>query len=129
MISALPSFWVGRNIVFVLGRDKGYTVKYIAFAWRSSRGRSPRELLKAKEYIWLYILSPVLIRTVYHLIFNVTYSLAATDKKSFKHKINKIYCAIQTSVNVIICIYLSTAFSCEFAIVSSFTSPETLQQC
>ena len=38
----------------VLGRDKEYTVKY-----------SPRELPKAKGYIWPYILRQVLIRTVY----------------------------------------------------------------
>ena len=36
------------------------------FAWRSSRGRSPRELLNAKGYIWPYIPSQVLIRTLYH---------------------------------------------------------------
>ena len=36
------------------------------FSRRSSRGRSPRELLKAKGYIWMYIPSWVLIRTVYH---------------------------------------------------------------
>ena len=36
------------------------------FTWRSSWGRSLREFLKAKGYIWPYIPSPVLIRTVYH---------------------------------------------------------------
>ena len=35
-------------------------------AWRSSRGQNPRELLKAKGYIWPYIPSWVLIRTLYH---------------------------------------------------------------
>ena len=34
------------------------------FAWRSSRGQSPTELLKTKGCIWPYILSRVLIRTV-----------------------------------------------------------------
>ena len=32
----------------------------------SSRGRSPRELLKAKGYMWPYIPSQVLIRTLYN---------------------------------------------------------------
>ena len=36
------------------------------FAWRSSRGRSQRELLKAKGYIWPYNPSWALIRTVYY---------------------------------------------------------------
>ena len=37
-------------------------------AWRSSRGRSPRELLKGEGYIWPYIPSRVLTRTLYFLI-------------------------------------------------------------
>ena len=36
-------------------------------AWTSSRGQSLRELLKAEGYIWPYILSRVLIRTLYHV--------------------------------------------------------------
>ena len=36
------------------------------FGWRSSPEQSLRELLKAKGYIWPYIPSWVLIRTVYH---------------------------------------------------------------
>ena len=37
-------------------------------AWRSSQGWSPRELLKAEGYIWSYIPSRFLIRTLYHFI-------------------------------------------------------------
>ena len=36
------------------------------FAWRRFRGQSPRELLKAMGYILPYIMSRVLLRTVYH---------------------------------------------------------------
>ena len=36
------------------------------FAWRSSQGRSLGEFLKAKGYIWSYILSRVQIQTVNH---------------------------------------------------------------
>ena len=39
------------------------------FAWRSWRGQSPRELLRAKGYILLYIPSWVLKWTVFH--FNI----------------------------------------------------------
>ena len=38
------------------------------FAWRSSRGQSQKELLKAKGYIWLYIPSWVLILTQYIIL-------------------------------------------------------------
>ena len=49
--------------VSVLGQDKGFRVKY-AYAWRSSPRRGLRELRKAEGYIWPYIPSRVLIRTV-----------------------------------------------------------------
>ena len=50
------------------------------FAWRSSRGQSPRELMKAKGYIWPYILSRVLcghyiILTIIKLMFTPLLSL------------------------------------------------------
>ena len=45
----------------VFGHDKGYLVKYTPLR--------RKELLKAKGYIWPYIPSWVLIRTVYH--FNI----------------------------------------------------------
>ena len=52
--------------VSALGQEIRIYGQLYPFAWRSSHGRSPRELLKVKGYIWPYILNRVLIRTVYH---------------------------------------------------------------
>ena len=45
---------------------RGIYGKILPFAWRSSREQSLRELLKAKGYVWPYIPSRVLIRTLYN---------------------------------------------------------------
>ena len=55
----------GKYFIRIRTRGGIYGQKYPS-VWRSSRGQSLRELLKAEGYIWLYILSRVLIRTLYH---------------------------------------------------------------
>ena len=64
----VPVLWreVGYA-VSVLGQHKGYTVKYNPLSEGVTQGQSRRELLKAKGYIWPYIPSQVLIRTLNHL--------------------------------------------------------------
>ena len=60
-------WWPGRRISCNCIRTRGGIYGQIyPSAWRCSRGRSPRELLKAEGYIWPYIPSRVLIRTLYH---------------------------------------------------------------
>ena len=54
------------NIVFVLRPEVGYTVKYFPLTEGVPEGKARWELLKAKAYIWQYIQSWVLIRTLYH---------------------------------------------------------------
>ena len=76
------SYWTGLYCIRIRTR-RGIYGQIYPFPWRSSWGRSPRELLKAKVYIWVYILSWVLIWTVYH------FSNGCQQKKLNK-KVNRI---------------------------------------
>ena len=59
-------------------------------AWRSSQGRSPRELLKAEGYAWPYIPSWDLIRTLYHTqqipVCNLSGGLPVCDQLKWAKK-------------------------------------------
>ena len=69
LIQLSSSIMTKVYIASVFGQDQGYMVKK-TFAWRSSRGRSPMELLKAKGYIWPNIPSRVLIQ--HFIILTIT---------------------------------------------------------
>ena len=66
-----------------LNTRQGIHSQIFPFAWRSFRGLSPRELLKENGYIWPYIPSWVLLRTVYH--FNSILTTRHFDNKTFCH--------------------------------------------
>ena len=52
--------------VSVLGREEGYTVKYTPLPEGVPEGEAQGNSWRQRGYIWSYILSWVLIRTVYH---------------------------------------------------------------
>ena len=63
---SITGFYMDLYCIRIRTRGGIYGQIY-SFALRSSRGQSLRELLKVKGYIWPYIPSRFLIRTVYHL--------------------------------------------------------------
>ena len=68
-LSHINSYFQSLYCIRIRTRGGIYGQKYPS-AWRSSRGQSPRELLKAEGYIWPYILSRVLTRTLYHFNYH-----------------------------------------------------------